>query len=441
MKRNVFEINTEFPNWCEKLLTKVEMASGNSDLHLHTVHSDGSESLEELVKNAKAEGLSHIAVTDHDIPLPSSEAEKLTLLNGIHVIPGVELNCEHYVKGKKVIVHLGILWPPEGEHAEEFQQIIAHNNSQDRIAYVRKMFEKLYDAGLDPSGKGLEASLTEMLETRKAHHLGKGTVAEYLVEKHCVKDRDEAFRKYLSRSGKALAFVPAEEHFKYISMEKVMHCIQQYNKHASKNAVVSLNHIFYYGLKTQEERECLVRDFVSYGGKFIELHYPTHDRSRLEEIIGYMIKYYLTGNGGSDRHGPNMSFYPSDEMVYERILAYHLRKEFTLVKFEYIDGIRCCDIPYEFQKEMNTNIVVVPCFLETEWGLLCMNEHQYQTWLKNAMKISESKRIIQSAYLLDVEEEGYWRIPNTLAQYVHFSKNGSLRAYRIPDTGIFFAEV
>lgn len=441
MKRNVFEINTEFPNWCGRLLTKMELSYGNSDFHLHTVHSDGSESLEELVKNAKSEGLLHIAITDHDAPLPSSEAEKLTLLNGIHVIPGVELNCEHYVNGKKIIVHLGILWPPEGDGAEAFQQIITHNQSQDRISYVKKMFEKLYEAGLDPSGKGLEASLMEMLKTRKSNHLGKGTVAEYLVDKHCVKDRDEAFRKYLSRSGRALAFVPAEEHFQYISMESVMHCIQQYNKRASKNVIVTLNHIFYYGLKTPSERECLVRDFASYGGKFIELHYPTHDRTRLEEIICYMIKYSLTGNGGSDRHSSNMSFYPSDEMVYERILAYHLRKDFTLVKFELLDGIRCCDIPYEFQKEMNTSTVVVPCFLESEWGLLCMNEHQYRIWQNDTMKLSKNRRIIQSAYTIDIEEEGYWRIPNPLAQYVHFSKNGCLRAYRIPGTGIFFAEV
>ena len=36
------------------------------ELHCHTVHSDGSFTPEELVKAAKARGLSGIALTDHN---------------------------------------------------------------------------------------------------------------------------------------------------------------------------------------------------------------------------------------------------------------------------------------------------------------------------------------------------------------------------------------
>jgi len=36
------------------------------DLHVHTNHSDGTDSLEELLKNAEKAKLEVISITDHD---------------------------------------------------------------------------------------------------------------------------------------------------------------------------------------------------------------------------------------------------------------------------------------------------------------------------------------------------------------------------------------
>ena len=37
-----------------------------TDLHIHTDISDGSLSTEEVIKEAKENGLTHIAITNHD---------------------------------------------------------------------------------------------------------------------------------------------------------------------------------------------------------------------------------------------------------------------------------------------------------------------------------------------------------------------------------------
>ncbi len=60
------------------------------ELHCHTVHSDGSFTPEELVKAAKARGLSGIALTDHNTASGVSEAVEYGKKYGVLVIPGIE---------------------------------------------------------------------------------------------------------------------------------------------------------------------------------------------------------------------------------------------------------------------------------------------------------------------------------------------------------------
>ncbi len=67
----------------------------NFDLHCHTTASDGTLSPCELVKLAFDEGVTTIAVTDHDTSdgvIPAiQEGERL----GVRVIPGVELSIDY----------------------------------------------------------------------------------------------------------------------------------------------------------------------------------------------------------------------------------------------------------------------------------------------------------------------------------------------------------
>ena len=66
------------------------------DLHVHTTASDGIYSPEEIVRRACDEGLSLIAVTDHDSMDGVEAAEKAAIqTNGLlRVIGGCELSIE-----------------------------------------------------------------------------------------------------------------------------------------------------------------------------------------------------------------------------------------------------------------------------------------------------------------------------------------------------------
>ncbi len=80
------------------------------DLHVHTTHSDGISSVEEVLKKAEEVGLTGIAITDHDTVAGIEEAKKIAKKLDLEFIPGVEittqygdllaLNVEEVVKGE-----------------------------------------------------------------------------------------------------------------------------------------------------------------------------------------------------------------------------------------------------------------------------------------------------------------------------------------------------
>lgn len=73
-----------------------------ADLHMHSIHSDGTFSVEKLVNYSKEKELDVIALTDHDSMNGVLEAVLLGKKLGIKVIPGVELST--YRNGESVHV-------------------------------------------------------------------------------------------------------------------------------------------------------------------------------------------------------------------------------------------------------------------------------------------------------------------------------------------------
>ena len=64
------------------------------DLHTHSTCSDGSMSPRELVRYAKAKGLSALALTDHDTADGVGEALDEGRRIGLEVIPAIELSAK-----------------------------------------------------------------------------------------------------------------------------------------------------------------------------------------------------------------------------------------------------------------------------------------------------------------------------------------------------------
>ncbi|MEO9748569.1 MAG: PHP domain-containing protein, partial [Marinobacter sp.] len=63
------------------------------DLHCHTTASDGALPPRELVARARARGVTHLAVTDHDTIAGLEEASEAARETGVTLIAGTELSC------------------------------------------------------------------------------------------------------------------------------------------------------------------------------------------------------------------------------------------------------------------------------------------------------------------------------------------------------------
>ncbi|MBQ2604773.1 MAG: PHP domain-containing protein [Clostridia bacterium] len=84
----------------------------SADLHCHSVYSDGTLTVKEIILLAKAQGLHAVAITDHDTFSGCNEAVDLGSKIGITVIPGAEISSYDYKRNRKV--HL-LCYMPQDE--------------------------------------------------------------------------------------------------------------------------------------------------------------------------------------------------------------------------------------------------------------------------------------------------------------------------------------
>lgn len=107
------------------------------DLHTHTNFSDGSSDIELLPKLAARAGLTHLAVSDHDTTLSAEYAYGHPVVQGVRMIPAVELTGFDVARGRRV--HLLCYWPKLTPTLKEFCALMAAR----RNAATEKSMEEL----------------------------------------------------------------------------------------------------------------------------------------------------------------------------------------------------------------------------------------------------------------------------------------------------------
>lgn len=254
------------------------MKSGFIDLHVHSCASDGTLTPTELAAEAKKQGLSAYALTDHDTVDGIAEARAAANAAGIELIPGVELSCEY----KEQEIHIVGLFldetnPRLSEHLTRFR-----DNRKNRNL---KMYELLREEGFDITKEALQEMYPDAVLTR-AH------VAKFLLNKGYIKSISEAFDKYIGDGCRCN--VPREK----ISPQGAIELIH----HASGKAVLA--HPILYHMSDQRLRE-LITDCVSCGLEGIEALYSTYQPGDERYIRRLAEEYGLKLSGGSDFHGSN----------------------------------------------------------------------------------------------------------------------------------------
>lgn len=270
------------------------------DLHTHTVHSDGSFTPTELVREAKKQNLI-IALTDHNTTSGLSEfmneAERLDVV----AVAGSELSCDH--EGREFHL-LGLFLKPE--YYEAVEAICAEFISLKEKSNI-DLVEKLKVAGYDID--------YERVKTRNIKgNANRAHIAAELVERGYMPSVQEAFERLLDpKNG---LYIPP----------KRPTLIWMIGYLRSIGAVPVLAH----PLKEigEERLREILPELKAAGLVAIETMHSSYDEEKIALSKRIAKEFNLLESGGSDFHGsikPGVALRVGrgnidiDEMVYLRL--------------------------------------------------------------------------------------------------------------------------
>ena len=88
---------------------RADAAAPVADLHVHTTLSDGSDTFEEVLAQARERGIGRVAFTNHDTTRGLDEAAALGERYGVQVTGGIEVSAYDFERGRKVhVLGLGL---------------------------------------------------------------------------------------------------------------------------------------------------------------------------------------------------------------------------------------------------------------------------------------------------------------------------------------------
>jgi len=169
------------------------------DLHIHSkTCSDGNLSVEEIIKEAKARNIELMAITDHDAIGCQKQAKTLAQKNEINYVYGVELNVTfshpNFHNGKSASLDfLAYQFDINNKALTSKLQEIAKYREERAAKILEKLNAEFEKEGLENLTKN---DLTEIQNSADGV-LGRPHIADYLVKKNIVQNRQEAFDKYL----------------------------------------------------------------------------------------------------------------------------------------------------------------------------------------------------------------------------------------------------
>ena len=158
------------------------------DLHTHSTASDGTFSPGDLVNKAVSQKLKVLAITDHDTVAGLEEAKKAAQNQDIIFIPGIELNIQ-WPTGEFHLLGLGLK-----QISDDLNSIITYLQRQ-RETRNQKIVELL-------NKDGFEMTMTELIDRFETESIGRPHIAQMMVEKGYVKQRQQAFDNFLGKGRK-----------------------------------------------------------------------------------------------------------------------------------------------------------------------------------------------------------------------------------------------
>ncbi len=243
-----------------------------ADLHIHSTISDGSDTIEEIIKKAQKANLDVIAITDHDT---LSHHEKIpTAVDGLHVLAGIEISAiDPKTMVKAHILGYGI---QDISMVDSLTHPLLERRHENSLRQIRILQQNGYNIDI------------EKLNKANGKYIYKQHIMEYLCRTKQVGDMFGTFYKTVFKNGGICDF-----DISYIDVFEGVETIQK----AGGKAVLAHS--------GQQQNFYLIDKLVPLGLQGLEYNHLANSPQDKEILKKYAEKYGLFLTGGSDYHGKN----------------------------------------------------------------------------------------------------------------------------------------
>ncbi|UJL45923.1 PHP domain-containing protein [Virgibacillus sp. NKC19-16] len=246
-----------------------------TDLHVHSNYSDGSDSVEEVIKKAHQQGVTQLSFVDHDTVAGWPEVQRMGEKYKIKTIPGIELSAYDFKRNRKVHI-LGYCYHPLAPNI----QAVAEPVRKRRQAHSLWQIEQL-----NKHGYRLDADkIMEMAKPSniiyKQHIMRQLTEAAYSSREY-----RQLYQSLFKRSGIASGDI------RYMD---VFDAVQ---------AIVADGGIAVVAHPGQLDSYELIPELIDAGLGGIERNHPDHGHQDHQKVEALANDYQLMMTGGTDYHG------------------------------------------------------------------------------------------------------------------------------------------
>lgn len=273
-----------------------------SDLHIHTLYSDGVFSPEKIVDTAIDVGLQAIALTDHDNVLSYQVAkdylEKENKQEKLEIIQGIEVNTLY----KNYEIH--ILGYFMDVNNNDFQNLLKIQQ-QARVKQTKEIISLL------SKKEGIKIKFDDIKkQVAEGGSIGRPHIAKAITNAGGTSSVIEAYAKYIHDDS------PVYVQRKTVTPQDAVEIIYD----AGGVPVIAHPHDI-------DIAESLIKELMQYGLRGIEAYHRKHSPACVEYFSSMAEELGLIVTGGSDFHAPNImngqiilgkNFVP--EWVYDKLI-------------------------------------------------------------------------------------------------------------------------